>query len=131
MADAAEKKVPRNKWEENPDFGMKYDADDHHVRVTFNGETVAESTSAKVLLEPNHDPVFYVPLEDVRQELLARTDNHSHCPWKGHCSYFSVTVGGAVSENAMWTYEDPYPQAGFLKGYASFYPDRVDSFGPA
>ncbi|MGY9004923.1 MAG: DUF427 domain-containing protein [Alphaproteobacteria bacterium] len=119
-------KVYRNKWEENPDFHMKYDVGDHSVVVTFSGETIAESSGAKFLLEADRTPVLYVPVADVRQDLLERTDTHSHCHWKGHCSYYSIKAGGKLSENALWAYEDPYPEAGFMKGYVSFHPDRVD-----
>ena len=39
--------------------------------------------------------------------LLERTEHTTHCPFKGDASYFSVRVGDALLENAVWTYEDP------------------------
>jgi len=36
-----------------------------------------------------------------------------------------ATVGSAA-ENAVWTYEDPYPGVAAIKGHLAFYPDRVD-----
>jgi uncharacterized protein (DUF427 family) len=30
-------------------------------------------------------------------------------------------------ENAVWSYESPYPAAAEIKDYVAFYPDRVDA----
>jgi uncharacterized protein (DUF427 family) len=35
-------------------------------------------------------------------------------------------VDGRTAENAVWTYEHPYPAAAAIAGYLAFYPDRVD-----
>ena len=41
-------------------------------------------------------------------------------------SYYTISVGERVAENAVWSYEDPYPEIIGVKGYLAFYPDRVD-----
>lgn len=56
------------------------------MRVTAAGETVAESDNAIVLSESGLPDRFYVPLADVREELLTPTDTHTHCPYKGEIS---------------------------------------------
>nr|WP_307188919.1 DUF427 domain-containing protein [Massilia sp. JS1662] len=33
---------------------------------------------------------------------LQRTDRHTHCPYKGDCSYFSIADAGPRGENAVW-----------------------------
>ena len=43
------------------------------VRVTFNGEVVAETRGALRVLETSHPPVYYIPLEDVRTRFLERS----------------------------------------------------------
>lgn len=126
MAEAAPGKVYRNKWLERPDYGIRTEPAGRRVRVVFAGEVVAESARALVFIEPNHDPVYYLPREDANMALLTRTDNHTHCPWKGHATYYTIGAGGKTSENAVWSYEDPYPQIAQVKGYLAFYPDRVD-----
>ena len=35
-------------------------------------------------------------------------------------------MDGRAAENALWTYEDPYPEVAAIKGHLAFYPDRVD-----
>jgi uncharacterized protein (DUF427 family) len=121
-----EKKVYRNNWQKNPDYELEFIESPRRVRVAFAGETIADSTHAMLMREPGHTPVYYFPRQDVRMDHFTPSDNHSHCSWKGHCSYFSIDVGGKVSENAVWTYEDPYPQFAEIKDYVSFYWKRVD-----
>ena len=101
----------------------------HHlrVRVGFAGVTVADSARSLRVLESRHDPVVYVPREDVRQELLERTEHSTFCPFKGRASYYSIRVGDRVAENAIWSYEDPYDEVAPLRGCMAFYLDRVDS----
>jgi uncharacterized protein (DUF427 family) len=42
-----------------------------------------------------------------------------------HASYFSVTAGGKALENAIWTYETPFPAMAEISGRLAFYPDKV------
>ena len=79
------------------------------VRVVFNGETIADSRRAVLLRESNLLPVYYFPPEDVRSDLLAPTEQHTRCPYKGEASYWTIRVGDKVSENSMWGYLDPLP----------------------
>ena len=122
----ATKKITKNHWLKNPDYGIEFIASPRRVRVMFAGESIADTTHAMVMREPKHTPVYYFPREDVAMDLLTPTDNHSHCPWKGNCSYFSINAGGRESENAVWSYEDPYPEISVIKDYVSFYWNRVD-----
>ena len=43
-------------------------------------------------------------------ELLDRTTHQTRCPYKGDASYFTVTAGGLVRQNAVWSYENPTPR---------------------
>jgi uncharacterized protein (DUF427 family) len=97
------------------------------VRVTFNEKVIAESTRSLVMREAKYPPVVYIPREDADAALLKRTDHTSHCPYKGDASYFSIRAGDRVAENAIWTYERPYPAMAEIKNYLAFYPNRVDA----
>src|SRR5690242_3542514 len=79
------------------------------VRVVFNGETIADTTRAKRVLETSHPPVYYVPLADVRGDVLVRSSRTSFCEWKGHAGYYSVRVGDREAPDAAWFYPDPTP----------------------
>ena len=51
----------------------------------------------------------------------------SYSPYKGDAAYYSIRVGERVSENAIWSYEYPYPAVAEIAGRLAFYPDRVDA----
>jgi uncharacterized protein (DUF427 family) len=97
------------------------------VRIAFGGETVVDTTGAKMLHESNMLPVYYVPREDVRSDVLERTDHSTHCPFKGDASYWSLRVGDEVAENAVWGYEQPNEELPVLDGLVALYLDRMDA----
>src|SRR3954447_9852158 len=97
-------------------------------RARLAGEVVLDSTRGALLHESNILPRLYVPLEDVRTDLLERTDHSTHCPFKGDASYWSVRVGDRIAENAVWGYPEPKPEAPWLAGWQAFYFDRVDAW---
>ena len=90
------------------------------VTVRRNGETLAESAAAVVLRERGYPPTYYFPTGDVRQDLLSPSDHKSHCPHKGHANYWDVAIDGKRTENAVWAYTDPYPDAGRIKHLKCF-----------
>lgn len=107
------------------DRRITFEPSPKHVRVVFNGKTVADTLRAGLLLEAGHMPVYYFPREDVRLDLLERTDHRTHCPYKGDASYWTLTVGGRRIENAVWSYEEPFPEMAQIKGWLAFYWDKV------
>jgi uncharacterized protein (DUF427 family) len=98
------------------------------VRVTVAGKLIAHSSHALCLEEKGYAPVYYLPREDANMSLLVRTTHYTYCPYKGDCTYFSIPIGGAKSEFAVWTYEHPYEAVAIIKNYLAFYPTRVDEF---
>lgn len=98
------------------------------VRVVFNGETVADTIRAKLLHESDLTPVYYFPSEDVRMDLLERTDRSTTCPAKGDAVYWNVRVGDRVADNAAWSYPEPVASAPPLAGLVAFYFGRMDEW---
>ena len=109
-----------------PDYRVDLEPDGERVRVRVGGEILADSTRALIVRETRHDPVVYLPREDVRLDLLERTDHRTFCPFKGEASYWTLRAADRVEENAVWSYEDPFDEVAGLKDYMAFYPDRVD-----
>lgn len=95
--------------------------------VTAGGETVAESTGAMVLSETGLPNRIYVPIEDVREELLARTETTTHCPYKGDAHYWSLELGGKRLEDAAFGYAEPFDEARRIAGFVCFLHDEVDA----
>ena len=96
------------------------------VRVSAGDTPVADTTRALAVRENGYPPVLYIPLADVRAGVLAKTDHHTRCPFKGTADYWSVTAGDTVLENAVWGYPAPYDEVAALAGHVAFYSDRVD-----
>jgi len=88
---------------------------------------IADSVRALTLREGKYPPVQYIPRADVKMDKLAKTAHHTHCPYKGEASYFSIKAGDKSSENAVWSYEQPFDAVGEIVEHVAFYPDRVDS----
>src|SRR5246127_1762620 len=105
-----------------PDHPITISPTHSKVRVTVAGRIVAQSTRALRLEENGYAPVYYLPRDDADMSLLVRTEHYTYCPYKGDCTYYSIPVGGAKSENAVWTYEEPYEAVANIKGYVAFYP---------
>jgi uncharacterized protein (DUF427 family) len=95
---------------------------DRHVVVEVDGQVVADTHRAVMLLETMLPPRWYIPQEDVRMDLLTRSDSHTICAYKGQASYWSY--GDAT--DIVWTYEDPRHEAQPVRGLLSFYAEFSD-----
>lgn len=100
-----------------------------HVRVLYGEEVIADTRGAVELHEDFGEGkktvspvVYYIPREDVRMERLVRSNNHTHCPFKGDAAYFSIAGG---TQDVAWSYEAPYDEMLPLTGKLAFYPDKV------
>ena len=109
-----------------PDHPITITPNPKRVRVTFNGEVVADTTRALVLKEASYPAVQYIPRADATTALLQRTERSSHCPYKGDASYYTIVAGDRRAENAIWSYEAPFPAMAEIAGHLAFYSDRVD-----
>ncbi len=109
-----------------PDHPITVEPHQGRVVVTVAGKTIADTKAALSLREASYPPVQYIPRQDVDMTLLTRTDNSTHCPYKGDASYYSIPAGGGRAVNAVWSYEAPYPAVAAIKDHLAFYPSRVD-----
>jgi uncharacterized protein (DUF427 family) len=109
-----------------PEHPITVDAAKGRTKVSWKGTLIVDSAAALDLKEAAYPVVKYLPRADADMSRLRRTDHTSHCPYKGDASYFSIVVDGQVSENAVWTYENPLPGVAAIKDHLAFYPNRVD-----
>ena len=110
-----------------PDHPISIEPQAGRVVVKAGGQIIADSRLALRLKEANYPAVVYVPRADANMALLERTTHATYCPYKGDCSYYSIPAGGDKAQNAVWTYEVPYPSVAAIAGHLAFYADRVDS----
>lgn len=123
---------PAPGFKSRPNYKIDLVPENRRVRVEFAGTTIADSTATIRLEEAGHPPVHYFPRQDVRLDLMRPTEHHTRCPYKGEASYWTVEVadrGGDVrrSENAVWSYPEPYDEMTGIGGYLAFWNGRVDS----
>jgi len=95
------------------------------VRVEVDGVVVADTTEARVLQEGSLAPRYYLPREHVRTDLLVKTEHATVCPFKGEASYWTLELDGGRHENIVWSYVDPIPEMGEIRGLLCFYDERV------
>ena len=99
-----------------------------HVKVVIDGQTVAETRRATLVFETAVPTRYYIPAEDVRQELLEPSELTTRCPYKGIASYWSVKVDATIKKNVIWVYRDPIPEIPKIKDLLCFYNERVDLY---
>ncbi|MFD6456268.1 DUF427 domain-containing protein [Nocardia sp. NPDC060220] len=99
-----------------------------HVRVEIDGVTVADSHSPRILFETGLPARYYLPLTDVRMDLLTASDTHTSCPYKGTADYWNVRVGDTEHADLVWIYRTPLPESQKVAGLACFYNEKVDIY---
>jgi uncharacterized protein (DUF427 family) len=109
----------------NPDHPITVAFNPRRVQVDYDGHAIADTRRALTLQESTYPAVLYIPREDVSMDYLTRTERHTYCPYKGEASYFTILMDGRFAENAVWSYEDPYPAMAQIKDHLAFYPNQV------
>jgi len=108
-----------------PDHPITITPTRKRIRISAGGIVVADTTRALTLKEAAYPAVQYIPRDDAEIGKLVRTDRVTHCPYKGDANYFSIRAGERLIDNAIWTYEQPYPAMAEIAGHLAFYPDKV------
>lgn len=99
-----------------------------NVRVEVDGVTLADSSSPRILFETGLPARYYLPLPDVRMDLLVASDTHSSCPYKGTADYWHVLAEGKQHRDIVWIYRTPLPESQKIAGLACFYNEKVDIY---
>jgi adenylate cyclase len=109
------------------DYELRFEPSPQRVRVELDGTRLADSTRALLLHESRLPPVYYMPRDDVELSLFERSPRVTHCPFKGDATHWHVRANGRLTEDAAWSYDEPYGDAAPIRGYLSFYPERVSA----
>lgn len=124
-----------NHWFEEDEEILGHPRDPYHrvdvlqssqrVKVSANGEVIAESVRPMALFETGFPARYYLPPEDVNSDLLASSETKTRCPYKGLASYRTVEANGERIEDAVWTYPEPLSEAERVKDHLCFYDGKV------
>ncbi len=116
---------------------MKLPGPDHPItiapartrwRARFGDHVIADSADALVLTEADYSPVLYFPRGDISMAFLTKTERSTYCPFKGYASYFTVMMDGQFGDNAVWSYEEPYPTMAQIRGRLAFYTNKIEVY---
>ena len=99
---------------------------DKHITIEFAGVVVADTRRAVRVLETSHPPVYYLPPDDVRMDLLHPAGGGSYCEWKGVAEYYTLRVGDRAAGTVAWTYPDPSPGFRAIAHHIAFYAGPLD-----
>ncbi|MFF8026984.1 DUF427 domain-containing protein [Streptomyces sp. NPDC007896] len=97
-----------------------------HVVIEIDGTVVADTRRPVLLFETGLPTRYYIPREDVRLGLFVPSDLSTGCPYKGTAEYWSWRGGGNIPANLVWSYPEPLPAVGAVKGLLAFYNEAVD-----
>jgi uncharacterized protein (DUF427 family) len=116
---------PSPGFKQHPEHEVKANLFRGVVTVSADGQQIARSRFAVQVEETNHQPVFYIPLDDIDESVLRPSNHVTRCPFKGKARYWNIQVGEHEIDNALWAYEQPYDEVLELAGLAAFYPSKV------
>ncbi|MDQ3738968.1 MAG: DUF427 domain-containing protein [Actinomycetota bacterium] len=101
-------------------------ASSRHVIVNHRDQVIAESTRPKLLFETGNPVRYYLPVADVRIDLLERSDTISECPYKGDGQHWHLVIDGERVDDAAWSLPHPLPEGIAAAEHVCFYPSKVD-----
>jgi len=110
---------------------------DHPILVTYKDTPVSISLAGVIVMaagdhlelsEASYPPIAYIPRDQVDMSMLERFEHTSWCPYKGEAAYYHIRMpNGDRVENAIWTYETPFPAVAEIEGALAVYPNKVDA----
>ena len=112
------------KW---PDHKVVEHRLDEPVRVSVDGEVIAESRDVIRVDEDGNPARYYFPRSAMKADMLARSSTSTQCPFKGVAHYFDLDAAGRRFKDAVWTYEDPYEEHRDLKDRLAFYAEKIQN----
>ncbi|GAA2399270.1 hypothetical protein Cme02nite_08130 [Catellatospora methionotrophica] len=96
------------------------------VRVYFNGQVVADTSSPVLVWEVPYYPAYYLPVADVHSDLLAPSGHTADSSTLGTGTLYTVRVGDRSAEDAALRYEkSPLPE---LRDLVRFEWDAMDAW---
>ncbi len=95
--------------------------------MRVNGELVADTRAALTACRRSTYPVVqYIPIGDVDPKVLSRSDTTPTAPTRARPATIMSPSDGTTVEDAIWTYDEPYPAVAAIAGHVAFYPTKAD-----
>ena len=98
---------------------------ERRVRIELGGEVIAESDRPHALFETGLPTRWYLPPEDVREDLLEPSETPTMCPYKGSARYWPVRVGDELHRDVAWSYPEPVVECPRIAKLVAFANEKV------
>lgn len=117
-----EQKIP------GPDHPIDLTQIDRPARIVFDGVEIVSAETYVAVKEAGYDEVAYIPRDNLDDRMVQPSEKRTWCPYKGEARYFHLlTRDGRRVENALWSYEEPFPAVAAIRGMVAAYPAKVDA----
>ncbi len=95
--------------------------DPREIVVQWGKTLIAQTFGAWAVRETSHPPTFYLPISDVKADLLKPAGRGSFCEWKGPALYWDLVDGERHLPRVAWSYPQPLAGAQPLADCIAFY----------
>jgi uncharacterized protein (DUF427 family) len=109
---------------DRPDVRVERSA--KRVRAFVGGVAVVDTVEPLLVWEHRAYPAYYLPMVDVRGDLLVPSSTTRHSAKFGDATYFTVDVAGAVHVDAAWQYRTSPVEA--VREHVRFDWDAMDAW---
>ncbi|MEL7040011.1 MAG: DUF427 domain-containing protein [Pseudomonadota bacterium] len=117
----------RRQLEPGPDHPIEITLKQTPVQFILAGNAILSADAHFELCEARYPPAIYLPREGISLAALERSTHTSWCPYKGEAAYYHIRpASGARIENAIWTYENPFPAVREIKDALAVYASKID-----
>jgi uncharacterized protein (DUF427 family) len=89
-----------------PHGRIKVEPGAKRIRVYVAGVAIADTVRPLYVWEVPFYPSYYLPVADVRADLLDQTSTVTHSPSRGDAVHFTVRVDGEERADAAWQYRE-------------------------
>ena len=96
------------------------------IRGYVHGIAIVDTTHPLLVWEGPAYPAYYLPVADVRTDLLVPTSTVTHSPSRGDAQHFTLKLDGDERVDAAWQYtESPIAE---LRDHVRFAWDAIDAW---
>ena len=99
-----------------------------HVKVVLEDIVIAETNHPKLLFETGLPTRYYFSKQELRMDLLERSETLTRCPYKGEAHYYSIKMADKLHKDLAWSYPFPTLECSKVQGLISFLNEKIDIY---